>query len=271
MSIEGRIGLVGGGNMGSALIKGLINSGTATPEQITVAELDSDRGRGLAAETEVSVVTSAGEMDKVDLLIIAVKPMHVAGAAREFASRLAKNSLVITLAAGVPITAVAKEMGAKQAIARAMPNTPALVLKGATGIAANEFCGQEQVEIAQRVFAAVGKVAVVDEKLLDAVTGLSGSGPAYVFLFIESLADAGVRVGLDRATALTLASQTVAGAAELLIKTGQHPAELKDMVSSPGGTTITGLHVLEQGGFKGLIMDGVAAATERSQELGKKS
>ena len=269
MAELGRIGLVGGGNMGSALLKGLLSSGTAGAEAIWVAELDQGRRRELAQELGVKTVASPAELKEISLLILAVKPGDIPAAARQAAGGLAPGALVITLAAGVRIETVAKELPPDQPVVRAMPNTPALIGQGATALAAGPQAGPQHLELAERIFRAVGRVAIVPEKLMDAVTGLSGSGPAYVFLFIESLADAGVAQGLDRATALELAAQTVAGAAALLLERDEHPARLKDMVTSPGGTTIAGLHALERGGFKGLVMDAVAAATRRGQELGK--
>ncbi len=269
MAELGRIGLVGGGNMGSALLKGLIASGTAAAGDIQVAELDRERAQVLRQELGVTVVDSGEKLEKLDVLILAVKPADIPHAVLDAAPALAPASLVITLAAGVRIETVAENLPPMQPVVRAMPNTPALIGQGATALAAGPEAGPEHLEMARRVFAAVGRVVTVPEKLMDAVTGLSGSGPAYVFLFIESLADAGVAQGLDRSTALELAAQTVAGASALLLEKGEHPARLKDMVTSPGGTTIAGLHALERGGFKGLVMDAVAAATRRGRELGK--
>ncbi len=269
MAELGRIGLVGGGNMGSALVKGLMASGRAAAGQIFVAELDQEKAQALRRELGVTVVASGRELQELEVLVLAVKPADIPAAAIEAAPALAPTSLVITLAAGVRTETVAKELPPGQPLVRAMPNTPALIGQGATALAAAPGAGPEHLELARRIFSAVGRVVKVPEKLMDAVTGLSGSGPAYAFLFIESLADAGVAQGLDRANALELAAQTVAGAAALLLERGEHPARLKDMVTSPGGTTIAGLHALERGGFKGLVMDAVAAATRRSRELGK--
>lgn len=269
MAIKGRIGLVGGGNMGSALVKGLLAAGLAGADQVVVAEQDQARRAALAAETGVAVVASAGELVNLAVLILAVKPPDIPACARQAAGAVEPGSLVITLAAGVPLAKVAGAFDPDQPLVRAMPNTPALIGQGVTALAPGAGVGQADLALATDIFGAVGQVVVVTEKALDAVTGLSGSGPAYVFLFIEALADAGVAQGLDRATALTLAQQTVAGAARLAIESGEHPATLKDRVTSPGGTTISGLHVLERGGLRGLVMDAVAAATDRSRELGK--
>jgi len=268
MALSGRIGFLGGGNMGSALIKGLIAAGSAQAEQLVVAEKDTHRAQQLSISLGLEVVNTPSDLGAVNVLIIAVKPQDLTSAIRATERSLNKGGMVITLAAGVKIATVAECLPAGTPIIRAMPNTPALVLKGATAIAPGPHATEQHVEVAREVFAAVGEVVVVKEALMNAVTGLSGSGPAYVFQFIEGLADAGVAQGLDRVTALSLAVQTVLGSAELLKTSGQHPAVLTDQVASPGGTTIAGLHVLEAKGFKGILMDAVAAATKRGRELG---
>lgn len=268
MGVSGRIAIVGGGAMGSALLKGLLENGVVEASQVTVAEVDAQRAAGLREQYQVETVSSPAELQGAGLLILAVKPADAPSAAREAAAGLSPEGLVISLAAGVRTAILARVLPQGQPLVRAMPNTPALIGQGAAALAAGEFASPEHMALARRVFEAVGQVVETPEKLMDAVTGLSGSGPAYVFLFIEALADAGVAQGLNRADSLALAAATTAGAAELLISSGDHPAKLKDMVTSPGGTTIAGLHVLENGGFKGLIMDAVAAATRRSKELG---
>jgi pyrroline-5-carboxylate reductase len=177
--------------------------------------------------------------------------------------------LVVSLAAGVTLARLAEALPAGQPLVRAMPNTPALVGSGVTALAPAAHVSPEQLETARQVFAAVGRVVTVGEHLMDAVTGLSACGPAYVFLMIEALADGGVLMGLDRATAYTLAGATLQGAAKLMLETGQHPGQLKDMVTSPGGATIAGLQVMERAGLRGTLIDTVAAAARRSKELGK--
>jgi len=268
MTLSGRVGFLGGGNMGSAMLKGLISSGRCQAAQLVVAEKDAERGQALAQELGVAVAAQPGELGKVDILVAAVKPPDLPEAVKAAAGCLNKDALVISLAAGVKIDTVAQCLPIDTPIIRAMPNTPALVLQGATAIAAGPAATAEHLAMAREVFGAVGEVVVVKEDLLNAVTGLSGSGPAYVFQFIEGLADGGVAQGLDRQTALALAAQTVLGAAELLKTSGLHPGVLTDQVASPGGTTITGLFALEAKGFKGVIMKAVAAATRRSRELG---
>jgi pyrroline-5-carboxylate reductase len=269
MAISGRLAFLGGGNMGSALVRGLVESGRARAQAVTVAEKDPERASRLRREAGVEVVASPGELPPADILVIAVKPGDLPAATRAAAQGLAPGGLAVTLAAGVRIATVAQALAQGAAVVRAMPNTPALIGQGVTALAAGPHAGEEHLELAAELFRAVGEVVTVKEELMDAVTAVSGSGPAYVFQLIQALADGGVRMGLDRATALTLASRTVAGAAGLVMATGQHPAVLTDQVASPGGTTITALHTLEQGGFKGLVMDAVEAATRRGRELGR--
>ncbi|MBI4799622.1 MAG: pyrroline-5-carboxylate reductase [Desulfarculus sp.] len=268
MAIEGRIGVLGGGNMGSALVKGLLQGGTASAAQVVVAEKLATQAAKLREQLGVAVVDGPAGLGPVDLLLVAVKPKDVATALHACRDGLSPQALVISIAAGVKLQALAGHLPPGQPLVRAMPNTPALVMKGVSALCPAEHTPPEALDLARQVFAAVGQVVVVAEGLMDVVTGLSASGPAYVFLIIEALADAGVLMGLDRQSALTLAAGTVAGAAELMIQTGQHPALLKDMVTSPGGTTIAGLRVLENAGLRGALMEAVAAATKRSQELG---
>ena len=199
--------------------------------------------------------------------MLAVKPRVTAAALKEIGKGLAKR-LVISVVAGMPLMRIIEACGTQARVIRAMPNTPAMVGEGMTALAIGPDIQAAEVAVARNIFESVGKVVSVEERLIDAVTGLSGSGPAYVFLMIEAMADGGVKMGLSRETASLLAAQTVLGAARMVIETGQHPARLKDQVASPGGTTIAGLHRLEQGGLRGVLIDAVEAATKRSQELG---
>ncbi len=268
MALKGRIGLAGGGNMGSALLKGMLGSGLVEAGQVVVAEKLASRASQLQGDLGVATVGACSELGELDVLILAVKPNDVAEAAREAAAGLGPESLVITLAAGVRLATVAQALPQGQPLVRAMPNTPALIGKGVTAICGGPGLEARHLETAAQVFDAVGRVVTVQEKHMDAVTALSGSGPAYVFVIIEALADAGVNQGLDRETAMALAAHTVAGAAQLLIDSGQHPGELKDRVASPGGTTIAGLRELERGGLRGVLFNAIEAATRRSKELG---
>ncbi|MGZ8833746.1 MAG: pyrroline-5-carboxylate reductase, partial [Thermoanaerobaculia bacterium] len=187
----------------------------------------------------------------------------------EVGGTISPDALVISIAAGVPVAAISAKLSAGTRVVRAMPNTPALVDAAATAIARGEYARESDIEDAKRIFDAIGTTVVLDESLMDAVTGLSGSGPAYVFLILEALSDAGVKVGLSRRTSQLLAAQTVLGSAKLLLETNEHPGRLKDMVTSPGGTAITGLHTLEHGGLRTTLMNAVEAATRRSRELGE--
>lgn len=271
MSLKGKkVGFIGAGNMGEALIKGLLAANVVPPEAIHASdarlerlkELDRRYGIQLAADN-VEVVRQA------DVVILAVKPQIIAPVLKEVAPALTKRKLLISIAAGVSTARIRAVLGKDVRLIRVMPNTPALVLEGATAIAKADGLEPDDLAIAEEIFAAVGRVVVLDEELMDAVTGLSGSGPAYVAVVIESLADGGVKMGLDRITAMTLATQTVLGAARLLLETGLHPGALKDMVSSPGGTSIAGIAALEEGGIRTTFIKAVERATLRSRELGQ--
>jgi len=271
MSVKGKkVGFVGGGNMGEALIRGLVESNLVPADSIVVTDVRADRTHQLAEQYGVRPVAGNSVLvTEADVVILAVKPQIMAPVLREILPALTRRPLLISLAAGVSTPTIQSVLGKYQRLIRVMPNTPALVLKGATAIAKTAGLDVEDLETAQEIFAAVGKVVVLDEELMDAVTGLSGSGPAYVAMVIESLADGGVKMGLDRATAMTLATQTVLGAATLLAETGLHPGALKDMVSSPGGTTIAGIAALEEGGLRTTFIRAVERATLRSRELGR--
>jgi pyrroline-5-carboxylate reductase len=270
MPLGKTIAFLGAGNMAEALVKGLLRAGVATPEEILLTDRRKDRLAHLAAVYRVRTTTdNRAAAAEAAIVVLSVKPQAMNKLLAEVSPALDGTKLVISIAAGVPLAAVERRVGHGVRIVRTMPNTPALVGAGATAIAAGDHATPEDMEQARALFDAVGKTVVVDEPLLDAVTGLSGSGPAYVFLVIEALADAGVKVGLDRRTAQDLAAQTVLGSAQLLIETGEHPGRLKDQVTSPGGTAIAGLHTLEAGGLRTTLMNAVEAATRRSHELGR--
>lgn len=271
MSVKGkRIGFLGGGNMGEALIRGLLKTGLIPPEAIFVSDVRLQRLEQLGALYGIHTLSdNALLVKRADVVILAVKPQIMAEVLREITPALPQGRLVISIAAGVSTAVLRAHLPAGTRLIRVMPNTPALVLEGATAIARADGLEPGDLEVAQEIFSAVGKVVVLEEELMDAVTGLSGSGPAYVALVIEALADGGVKMGLDRATAMTLAAQTVLGAARLLIETGTHPGQLKDMVTSPGGTAIAGIHTLEVGGLRRTLMNAVERATLRSRELGR--
>lgn len=255
--------------MALALVRGLIASGRVTRAELRASDPSEARRSLLAKEHGIEVNESNAEIARfANVVVLAVKPQMIEPAIASVASTLAPDATVISIAAGVPIAALEARLPAGARVVRAMPNTAAIALAGATGLAGGSRATPEDIELARSLFEAVGGVVVVDEAQLDAVTGLSGSGPAYVMLVIEALADGGVKMGLSREAALLLASQTVYGSARLLLETKEHPARLKDMVTSPAGTTIAGLHALEQAGVRAGLMDAVERATRRSQELG---
>jgi len=271
MSLKGRkIGFLGAGNMGEALIKGLLKTGIVQPESLFATDVRLDRLRQLDKLYGIHVLPDNPALVKqVDVVILAVKPQIIAPVLREVAPAVTPEKLIISLAAGVPTSTLRALLPKGVRLIRTMPNTPALVLEGATAIAKADGLWPGDLETAREIFEAVGKVVVLDEELLDAVTALSGSGPAYIALVIEALADGGVKMGLDRETAMTLAAQTVLGSAKLLIETGAHPGQLKDMVTSPGGTAIAGIAALEEGGVRRTLINAVERATLRSRELGR--
>ena len=271
MPLTNKFGFIGGGNMAEALVRGLLDGGVA-PAAISVSEPLPERAEFLRSRYNVRLASDNREIiSKSDVVILAVKP-QVWGAVHPYLAEIAsRDVLFISIMAGVSTATIEAPFVEKIRVTRVMPNTPALVLAGASAICAGQHPLPGDLSLTRKIFALIGKAYVLDEKLLDAVTGLSGSGPAYVFTFIEALSDAGVKQGLPREVALGRAAQTVLGTARLLMESWEHPAVLREKVTSPGGTTIAGLHVLEQRGFRGAIMDAVEAATLRSTELGAKT
>ncbi|MGD0676966.1 MAG: pyrroline-5-carboxylate reductase [Polyangiaceae bacterium] len=264
-----RLGFLGAGNMSGALIRGLLHGRVLPAERIQASDVKPERLEQLKTQHGIRVTgDNHALVRESDVLVLAVKPQAIDKVLSEIGPDVRPAQLVVSVAAGVPIEALESRLPANSRIVRAMPNTPATVQAGATAIAAGAHASEDDVRIARELFEAVGRVVVLDEALLDAVTGLSGSGPAYVMLIIEALADGGVKVGLHRDTALLLAAQTVFGSARLLLETGEHPGRLKDMVTSPGGTAIAGLHTLESGGLRRTLIDAVETASKRAAELG---
>jgi pyrroline-5-carboxylate reductase len=265
-----RIGFLGAGNMAAALIKGLLHGKVVPAEGIVASDVKADRLEHLHASHGIRTTTdNHALLRESDVVVLSVKPQVIDRVLTEVGADVRPDQLVVSVAAGVPIDALEGRLPRGSHVVRAMPNTPATVQAGATAIAAGSHASEGDLRIARELFEATGRVVVLDESLLDAVTGLSGSGPAYVMLIIEALADGGVKVGLHRDTALLLAAQTVFGSAQLLLETGEHPGRLKDMVTSPGGTAIAGLHTLESGGLRRTLIDAVEAATKRAGELGE--
>jgi len=265
------IGFIGAGSMGEALIKGLLRSKLSTPDQLFCSDAREERRAEL--QSTYAIRTVADNIDLVrqcDVIIYAVKPQNMGTVIKETAAALDDSKVIISIAAGVPLKAIAALAGQPLRLVRAMPNVCVSVEAGATAVAPGEHAQKGDLELAQAIFNSVGRCIIVQaEHLLDAVTGLSGSGPAYVFVILDALADAGVKVGLARNEALLLAAQTLMGAAKLHLDTEMHPGQLRDLVTSPGGTTIAGLHALERGGVRASLMDAVETAALRAKELGE--
>lgn len=264
-----RIGFIGAGTMAEAIVRGLLKAGVG-PAQISAS--DPDRRRRDFCQKELGIITAADNASVAqssDIIILAVKPHVVHEVLAEIGGILKPRQLLISIAAGVKTASIQGKLGADVPVVRAMPNTPCLIGEGASAIAPGKFAASVHIDLASRIFSVVGIAVQVTEDKMDAVTGLSGSGPAYVYMFIEALADGGVRMGLPKETALVLAAQTAAGAARMVLETGAHPAELRDRVMTPGGTTAAGVASLESYGFRSAAIEAVTAATNRAAELGK--
>ena len=265
----GKLAIIGAGAMGSAFAGGLIKAGLVNAGDVTLADIDADRLDKIRAELGVAVTSdNVAAVRKAGVVMVVVKPAQVKDVLSGIRGALSVDQLVIVIAAGVKLETIESALAAGAPAIRVMPNTPCLVGEGATGFSRGVNVSDDQAKLAKRIFDAVGISFEVPEKLLDAVTGLSGSGPAYVYLMIEALSDGGVRMGLPRAIALKLAAQTVLGAAKMVVEKGEHPAMLKDQVTSPGGTTIAGIEALEKAGFRSALIEAVKAATKRAEELG---
>lgn len=265
-----RFAFLGGGNMAEALIKGLLTGLAVNPRHVVATDVIRERCDYLR-ET-YGVCTSDDNPQAVrdsQVIFLAVKPQTVPALLKAVSPEVNRDKLIVSIAAGIPLSTLQNALADDSRVVRVMPNTPALVLAGAAGISPSAAATAADVALVERIFNVVGRATVVSDGMMDTVTGLSGSGPAFVFALIEGLSDGGVLMGLDRPTATMLAAQTVLGAAKMVLETGKHPGELKDMVTSPAGTTIAGMQALEDGGLRGLMMAAVRRATERSQELGR--
>ena len=270
MSSPLKIGFLGAGKMASALAKGFIQANLAAADTIVASDLFEPARAAFAKETGAKTVAS--NLDVVvaaKVLVLAVKPDQVNGVLWEIRESFTPAHVLISIAAGVPLVRMENGLPANSRVVRVMPNTPALVGASASAFALGKAATPEDEQLALKLFSSVGLAFSVKESLLDAVTGLSGSGPAYAFLMMEALSDGGVAAGLPRDVATKLAAQTLLGSAKLLLDSGQHPGALKDMVTSPGGTTIEGLHELEKAGVRGALIAAVRAATEKSKKLGQ--
>lgn len=265
-----RIAFIGGGQMGSAMMHAILRAELVRPAQIAVSDPHREQRAKLADELGVQAYESnIRAVADADLVILAVKPQVVGDVMDELRGKIGRDCTVLSIVAGLSTEGIAASLGGTVRIVRAMPNTPCMVQAGAIAFCLGRRATLRDEKRVRSVLAHLGEVISVPEDLMDAVTGVSGSGPAFIYLIIEALADAGVRAGLPREAAKLLSAQTVYGAAKMVLQTGTHPAELRDMVTSPGGTTISGLHVLEQRGLRGTLMDAVMAAAERSGELGR--
>jgi pyrroline-5-carboxylate reductase len=269
MASNRTIGFIGTGNMAEAMIRGLLRGSDFAPEQVIASAPREERVAELKQKYSIRATQDNREAAAAEIVVLSIKPQLFSRVLDEVADAISAEALVISIAAGIPVSAIQARLAPGARVVRAMPNTPALVDAAATAIAGGEHARSSDIADAKKIFDAIGMTVVLDETHMDAVTGLSGSGPAYVFLILEALSDAGVKVGLSRRNAQLLAAQTLLGSAKLLIETGEHPGLLKDMVTSPGGTAITGLHTLENGGVRTTLINAVEAATKRSRELGQ--
>ena len=263
------IGFLGAGQMARALAKGWASAGLLDPSKCSASDPFPGTRDSFTAETGIrTLAANRAVVGASAIVVLAVKPQMMPALLKELRPAITPDHLVVSIAAGITLVQLAEGLGESTRIVRVMPNTPALVGMSATAFAGNSNATAADIELVTRLFGAIGVAFPVAEKLLDAVTGLSGSGPAYVYVMIEALADGGVLAGLPREVSLKLAAQTVLGSAQMVLTTGRHPGALKDAVASPGGTTIAGLHALEQAGFRGAVMDAVLAASQRAAELG---
>ena len=265
-----RFAFLGGGNMAEALIKGLLTGLAVNPRHLVATDVIRERCDYL--REAYGICTSDDNPQAVrdsQVIFLTVKPQTVPALLESITPEVNRDKLIVSIAAGVPLSTLQNALADDSRVVRVMPNTPALVLAGATGISPSAAATPADIALVERIFNVIGRATVVSDVMMDTVTGLSGSGPAFVFALIEGLSDGGVLMGLDRPTSTMLAAQTVLGAAKMVLETEKHPGELKDMVTSPAGTTIAGMQALEDGGLRGLMMAAVRRATERSQELGR--
>lgn len=263
-----KIGFIGLGNMARAIIGGMMEKGIVSAQDICGSAKTQKTLEAVQKEYGIDTLASnVAVASQCQTLVLAVKPQFLEGVIREIRDAVQPDTLIISIAAGKTLSWLEEAFGRKVKIVRCMPNTPALVGEGCTGICANAAVSEEETAYSLRLMESFGKASLVEERLMDAVGAVSGSSPAYVFLFIEAMADAGVAAGMPRAQAYEFAAQAVYGSAKLMLETGKHPGELKDMVCSPGGTTIEGVRVLEEAGFRGAVMDALLATVEKSRNM----
>jgi pyrroline-5-carboxylate reductase len=269
MSRSKRIGFIGCGSMGSAMLKGILKAHIVDPDEVIVSCKSEETGKRIR-ETFAADVTHDNKnvAEESDMLFIAVKPYQFPEIASEIKEVLSEDQIIISVIAGMSVDGLQEKLGsAHLQIMRAMPNTPAAVGEAMTALVPGSFMTEQNIAYTKRVFESFGRAEIVPENLMDTVTGVSGSSPAYIYMLIEAMADEAVKQGMTRKSAYIFAAQTVLGSAKMVLETGMHPGELKDAVTSPGGTTIEGLSVLEDGGFRGLVMEGIDAAIEKSRSM----
>ena len=264
-----KLGIIGAGKMAEALVKGALNAGLYKKKEITVSDIDPEKTGNIKKKYGIDITADNRELaESCNLIIFAVKPGHLEAVLKEIKNVTTRKKLYISIAAGIKTSFIQKTLNQEIKITRIMPNKPVVVQEGAFGIYFNSLNTNEEKESVIKLFNNLGIVEVVqDEKLIDAVTGLSGSGPAFAAVFAEALADGGVKMGLNRETAIKLSAQTLLGTAKLILETGMNPSDIKNMVSSPGGTTIAGIHELEKHGFRNAAISAVESATLKSKEL----
>ncbi|HPD60143.1 MAG TPA: pyrroline-5-carboxylate reductase [Thermodesulfobacteriota bacterium] len=265
-----KFSFIGGGNMAEAMLRGLLKNKIIAPRQLLVSEPREERARFLSRQYRIHVTSDNKAAAQFgEIIILAVKPQVIKEVLQEIAGGVTSKHLVISIAAGITIAFIASHLGKDKRIVRAMPNTPCQIGEGAIAFCGGGKANPRDMRVTREIFAGVGTTVIVPETHMDAVTGLSGSGPAYIFLIIEALTDGGVKMGLPRDVAQALVLQTIIGSGRMVLETGDHPSTLKDLVTSPGGTTIAGLQVLEEKGIRGALINAVVAASERSRELSR--
>jgi len=268
--LKEKIGFIGAGRMAEALVKGILNANLSSVDKIIASDLDEKRCQILENENKIKTTQDNKQViSESNIIILAVKPNILGSILKELKGEITSKHLIVSIAAGIPLSLIESLLSEDCRVIRVMPNTPCLVGEAAAGYALGKNATQDDAKLVGEILDAVGKSYLLDEKLLDAVTGLSGSGPAFVYTIIEALSDGGVKMGLPREVSTKLAAQTVYGAAKMVLETGLHTGELKDFVTSPGGTTIEGIHALEKGGVRRALIDAVEVATRKSKKLGK--
>lgn len=268
--LKERIGFIGGGKMAEALAKGIINASLSSVDKIIASDVDKKRCQILEKDTGIKTTQENKKItSESDIIILAVKPNIIGSILKELRNDITPRHLVVSIAAGIPLDFIESALNKGCRVVRVMPNTPCLVGETAAGYALGKAATRDDGKLVGEILNAVGKSYLLEEKHLDAVTGLSGSGPAFVYTVIEALSDGGVKMGLPRDISTKLAAQTVFGSAKMVLETGMHTGELRDFVTSPGGTTIAGLHALEKGSIRNALIDAVETATKKSKRLGR--